>query len=81
MSTEDFFGYGSCDSRYDIRRHINVIFHELLYYKLYYDQSLMVKCIRYADGLPLRQAAEYISNDVLTFDEHNYLNLLRSRYA
>lgn len=81
MSTEDFFGYGSCDSRYDIRRHINVIFHELLYYKLYYDQSLMVKCIRYADGLPLRQAAEYISNDVLTFDEHNYLNLLRSRYG
>jgi hypothetical protein len=81
MSTEDFFGYGSCDSRYDVRRHINVIFHELLYYKLYYDQSLMVKCIRYADGLPLRQAAEYISNDVLTFDEHNYLNLLRSRYG
>lgn len=81
MSTEDFFGYGSCDSRYDVRRHINVIFHELLYYKLYYDQSLMVKCIRYADGLPLRQAAEYISNDVLTIDEHNYLNLLRSRYG
>ena len=47
----------------------------------YYDQSLMVKCIRYADGLPLRQAAEYICNDVLTFDEHNYLNLLRSRYG
>lgn len=80
MATEDFFGYGSCDFRYDIRRHINVIFHELLYYKLYYDQTLMVKCIRHADSLPLRQAAEYICNDVLTFDEHNYLNLLRSRY-
>lgn len=81
MAIEDFFGYGSCDSRYDIRRHINVIFHELLYYKLYYDQTLIVKCIRYADSLPLQQAAEYICNDVFSYDEHNYLNLLRERYG
>ena len=81
MATEDFFGYGSCDSKYDIRRHINVIFHELLYYKLYYDQALMVKCIRYADSLPPKQAAEYICNDVFSYDEHNYLNLLRERYG
>lgn len=29
MAMEDFFGYGSCDSKYDNRRHINVIFHEM----------------------------------------------------
>lgn len=81
MRTEDFFGYGSCEHRYDVRRHINVIFHELIYYKLYYDQALMVQCISYADSLSYKQAAEYICNDVLSYEEHNYLNLLRSRYG
>ena len=81
MKTEDFFGYGSCEPRYDVRRHINVIFHELIYYKLYYDQALMVQCISYADSLSYKQAAEYICNDVLSYEEHNYLNLLRSRYG
>ena len=80
MAMEDFFGYGSCDSRYDVRRHINVIFHEMIYYKLYCDQNMTVQCIRYADSLPIRQAAEYMCNDVLTHEEHNFLNLLRERY-
>ena len=80
MALEDFFGYDSCDSRYDVRRHINVIFHEMIYYKLHYDQNMTVQCIRYADSLPIRQAAEYMCNDVLSYDEHNYLNLLRERY-
>lgn len=80
MALEDFFGYDSCDSRYDVRRHINVIFHEMIYYKLYCDQNMTVQCIRYADSLPIRQAAEYMCNDVLSYDEHNYLNLLRESY-
>ncbi len=80
MALEDFFGYGSCDSQFDKRRHLNVVFHEMIYYRLYYDQTTMVQCIRYADSLSLQQAAEYICNDVLTYDEHNYLNLLRERY-
>ena len=78
---EDFFGYGSCDSKYDNKRHINVIFHEMIYYRLYYDQNMMIQCIRYADSLPLGKAAEYMCNDVLSYDEHNYLNLLRERYG
>lgn len=78
---EDFFGYGSCDSKYDNRRHINVIFHEMIYYRLYVDQNLMIQCIRYADSLPIRQAAEYMCNDVLSYNEHNYLNLLKERYG
>ena len=81
MATESFFGYGSGDSQYDTRRHINVIFHELMYYKLYLDLTSTIECIKYADSLPLQQAAEYICNDVLSYDEHNYLNLLRSRYG
>ena len=80
MAMEDFLGYGSCDSSYDNRRHINVIFHEMIYYRLYYDQNMTVQCIRYADSLPIRQAAEYMCNDVLTHEEHNFLNLLRERY-
>lgn len=80
MALEEFFGYGTCDSKYDTRRHINVIFHEFIYYKLYYDSNLIAQCIRYADSLDLQQAAEYICNDVFTYDEHNYLNLLRERY-
>ena len=81
MAMEDFFGYGSCDSKYDNKRHINVIFHEMIYYRLYYDQNMMIQCIRYADSLPLGKAAEYMCNDVLSYDEHNYLNLLRERYG
>lgn len=80
MAMEDFFGYGSYDSKYDNRRHINVIFHEMIYYRLYVDQNLMIQCIRYADSLPIRQAAEYMCNDVLSYNEHNYLNLPRERY-
>lgn len=80
MALEDFFGYGSSSSQFDKRRHINVVFHEMIYYRLYYDQATTVQCIRYADSLPLLQAAEYICNDVLTYEEHNYLNLLRERY-
>lgn len=80
MAQDDFFGYGSCDSKYDNRRHINVIFHELIYYKLYYDQTRMVQCISYADNLNIQQAAEYFCNDVFSYDEHNYLNLLKERY-
>ena len=81
MAMEDFFGYGSCDSKYDNKRHINVIFHEMIYYRLYYDQNMMIQCISYADSLPLGKAAEYMCNDVLSYDEHNYLNLLRERYG
>ena len=57
-----------------------MIFHEMIYYRLYVDQNLMIQCIRYADSLPIRQAAEYMCNDVLSYNEHNYLNLLRERY-
>ena len=52
----------------------------MIYYKLHYDQNMTVQCIRYADSLPIRQAAEYMCNDVLSYDEHNYLYLLRERY-
>ena len=41
----------------------------------------MMQCISYADSLSYKQAAEYICNDVLSYEEHNYLNLLRSRYG
>lgn len=81
MSSEEFFGYGSCDSGYDSRRHINVIFVELMSYKLYVNQSLTMQCIQYALSLSEQQAAEYICNDVLTYAEHNYLSLLRERYG
>lgn len=81
MDYNSFYGYGSADSKYDIRRHINVIFYELMIYKHYYDKNLFIQCVKYAKSLPEQQAAEYICNDVLSFDEHNFLNLLRERYS
>ena len=81
MDTNQFFGYGSCDSKYDIRRHLNLILHEFMAYKLYVnDQRTLVQNILHAAQLPVQEAAEYVCNDILTYDEHNFLNLLRERY-
>lgn len=81
MDTDQFFGYGSCDVKYDIRRHLNVILHEFVRYKLYVsDQRTLGLNILHAAELPLYEAAEYVCNDILTFDEHNFLNILRERY-
>lgn len=81
MNAQDFLGYGSCSNAFDGRRHINVIFIELLSYKMYVSQALTIQCVQYAMSLPEKEAAEYICNDVLTFAEHNFLNLLRERYS
>lgn len=81
MDTNQFFGYGSCDEQYDIRRHINVILHEFVYYRLYgNNQRVVAQNILYAAKLPIQEAAEYVCNDILTYDEHNFLNILRERY-
>ena len=80
MNVQDFFGYGSCSNAFDSRRHINVIFEEFMSYKLYVNQTSTIQCVQYAMSLPEKQAAEYMCNDVLTYAEHNYLNLLRERY-
>ena len=80
MNVQDFFGYGSCNNEFDNRRHINTIFVELMSYKLYANQALTIQRVQYAMSLPEHQAAEYICNEVLTYAEHNYLNLLRERY-
>ena len=77
---EDFFGYGSASSSYDKRRHINVIFQLLMTYKLKAMPSSVISNLRRALQLPTQQAAELVCNDILSYDEHNYLNLLRERY-
>jgi len=77
---EEFFGYGSASSAFDKRRHINVIFQLLLMYKLKVNPNSLIIKIQRALQLPTQQAAELICNDVLSYDEHNYLNLLRERY-
>lgn len=78
--TEDFFGYGTCSSTYDCRRHINVIFQLLLMYKLKSNPNVLVPQLRNILSMPTQQAAEKVCNDILSYDEHNYLNLLRERY-
>lgn len=77
---EDFFGYSSGSSAFDKRRHINVIFQLLIMYKLKVNPNSLIPKIRRALQLPTQEAAELICNDVLSYDEHNYLNLLRERY-
>lgn len=77
---EDFFGNGSGSSVFDKRRHINVIFQLLMMYKLKVDSNSVIPTLQRALKLPTQQAAELICNNVLSYDEHNYLNLLRERY-
>lgn len=80
QTNEDFFGYGSANSFYDRRRHINVIFQLLMMYKLKVIPSVVIPQLQQAIKLPMQDAAELVCNDILTYDEHNYLNLLRERY-
>ena len=77
---DDFFGYGTNSPAYDKRRHINVIFQLLMMYKLKQDPSWVVPKLKYALQLPVNEAASYVCNNILTFDEHNFMNLLRERY-
>lgn len=78
---ETFFGYGSGSSKFDKRRHINVIFQLLIMYKLKVDPNFVILTLQRALQLPTKQAADLICNEILSYDEHNYLNLLRERYA
>lgn len=80
MSISDFFGFGTNSSAYDGRRHIMTIFYELMSYKMAVNGRGTVNKVNYALSLPEQQAAEYICNTVLSYDEHNFLNLLRERY-
>ena len=78
---EMFFGYGSGESFYDKRRHINVIFQLLMMYKLKAIPSIVIPQFQQASRMPVQEAAELVCNDILTYSEHNYLNLLRERYC
>ena len=78
---DNFFGYGTASSAYDKRRHINVIFQILMMYKLKVNPNSVIPPLQRALRLPVQQAAEVICNDILSYDEHNYLNLLRERYG
>ena len=78
---EMFFGYGSGESFYDKRRHINVIFQLLMMYKLKSIPSIVIPQLQQALRMPVQEAAELVCNDILTYSEHNYLNLLRERYC
>lgn len=80
MNISDFFGFGTNSSAYDGRRHIMTIFYELMSYKMAVDGRGTVNKVSYTLNLPEQQAAEYICNAVLSYDEHNFLNLLRERY-
>lgn len=77
---EDFFGYGTADSFYDRRRHINVIFQLFIFYKLKISSDVLMSDLKYALQLPTLEAAEFVCNNILNRGEHDYLNLLRERY-
>lgn len=50
---ETFFGYGSAESFYDKRRHINVIFQLLMMYKLKAIPSVIIPQLQQALRLPM----------------------------
>lgn len=78
---ENFFGIGSGSSNYDKRRHINVIFMEIVSYHFYADPGYadrLVRVLKTDNNIYSRSST--ICNSFLTYNEHNYLNLLRERY-
>ena len=82
MALETLLGYNTGSSQYDYKRHLNLIFTELMTYKLYYDQRLTIQIIQYAKSLhDDAKASKYILEDVLNPYERNYLKTLRTRYG
>ncbi len=76
---ESFFGYGSCSAAYDKRRHLNVLFQLFMIYRLKADQQGLVPKLKMVIQMPTEEAAEFVCNDILSYDEHNFLNLIRER--
>lgn len=77
---DNFFGSGTGSSQYDIRRHIHVILVEFISYKYYtnqIDMNQFESILRMEDQY---EAASAICNDILSYEEHNFLNYLRERY-
>lgn len=78
---ENFFGIGTGNSFYDKRRHINIVLIELLSYRFYINPSLGNRIVSIVKDTrkSIEEKASDICNDILSYDEHNYLNLLRER--
>lgn len=78
---DNFFGIGTADSFYDKRRHINMIFMEFMSYHLFADSSFGARIISLLkSGKSEEERASCICNDFLTYDEFNFLQLLREKY-
>lgn len=78
---ENFFGIGTGNSYYDKRRHINIVFIEMLSYHFYVNPSFGNRIVGIVkdNSKSIEEKASDICNDIFSYDEHNYLNLLRER--
>ena len=77
---EDFFGYNSGSVLFDKRRHLNTLFCLLIHYHFILSNSLVQQIAYYLKNKDRKTTALFISNEIFSFGEHNYLNLLREKY-
>lgn len=78
---DNFFGIGTSDSFYDKRRHINMIFIEFLSYHIFSDSSYSDRIVSLLKSSKSEEDRAFcICNNFLTYNELNFLKLLRERY-
>ena len=77
---ELFLGIGTGNPFYDKRRHLNIIFVEFMSSHAIARPASSNLVMYHIMHDSVEDAALFICNDILTEEEHDFLNLLRERY-
>lgn len=77
---ENFFGYNSGSTLFDKRRHLNTVFCLFANYHFILNNRVGQQIAYYLKNKDREAIALFICNEIFSFGEHNYMNLLREKY-
>lgn len=78
----NFFGFGSADSFYDKRRHINLVYYTMIYLRLLKENNtFMLNIKRILSHNNTLTRANMMCSEILTDYEVSFLNYLKNRYG
>ncbi len=77
---ENFFGYNTGSTLFDKRRHLNTVFCLFANYHLILDSRIGQQIAYHLENSDTETIASFICNDIFSYGEHNFMNLLREKY-
>ena len=75
----NFFGFNTGSSAYDKRRHLNLIYHEFMYFKLLENQSIAM-AVKNVMAKSINERYNIFLASILNKYESNFLYYLKNRY-